>query len=161
VSLVGSRFSAWPSREVLGMDLQQSPGDVFASHNGALVAVSLLRRLALDHHLDPCHHHRVQLDHHHHLLHHLLLWHLDRHHLLLQHPHCYRLQRLGGRQAVQGLLLSVSVHPASSLVAVVVVIDHHELGQVLWLFGHLLRMLDRMRRSTGALAGSLPGSSHL
>jgi hypothetical protein len=36
------------------------------------------------------------------------------------------------------------------------VIDHHELGQVLWLFGlllfkHLLRMLDRMRRSMGAL----------
>jgi hypothetical protein len=66
-------------------------------------------------------------------------------------------------------LLSVSVHPASFIVAVVVVIvvfDYHELGQVLkllglLLFGHFLRMMDRMRRSTGALAGSLPGSVYL
>jgi hypothetical protein len=70
---------------------------------------------------------------------------------------------------LHGLLLSVSVHPASFVVAIVVfiiVIGHHELGQVLWmfgllLFGHLLRMLDRMRWSTGALTGGLPGSGHL
>jgi hypothetical protein len=70
---------------------------------------------------------------------------------------------------LHGLHLSVSVHPASSVVTVVVItiiIDLHELGQVLWLFGlllfgHLLRMLDWMKRSTGALAGSLPGSVHL
>jgi hypothetical protein len=59
VALVVSRFSAWPSREVLGMDPQQSPSDVFVSHNGALVAVRLLRWLALDHHLGPRHHNRV------------------------------------------------------------------------------------------------------
>jgi hypothetical protein len=81
------------------MDLQQSPGDVFASHNGVLVAVRLLRWLALDHHLGTHHHHRVQLGHHHHLLHCLLLQHLDRHRLLLQRPHCCRLQHLGGPKA--------------------------------------------------------------
>jgi hypothetical protein len=70
---------------------------------------------------------------------------------------------------LHGLLLSVSVHPTFFVVAVVVVIvviDHHELGQVLWLLGllvvgHFLRVLDRMRWSTGALAGGLPGSDHL
>jgi predicted membrane-bound mannosyltransferase len=40
-----------------------------------------------------------------------------------------------------------------AVVVVIVVIDHHELGQILWLFrlllvGHFLRMMDRMRRST-------------
>jgi hypothetical protein len=58
----------------MGMDLQQSPCDVLASHNGALVVVGQLRRLALDHQMDPRHHH---------LQHCLILWHLDRHRLLL------------------------------------------------------------------------------
>jgi hypothetical protein len=70
---------------------------------------------------------------------------------------------------LHGLLLSVSVHPASFIVAVVVIIvvfDYHELRQVLKLFGLLLfgqflRMMDRMRRSTDALAGGLPGPDHL
>jgi hypothetical protein len=130
VALVGSRFSAWPSREVLGMDLQQSSGDVFASHNGALVAVCLLRRLALDHHLGPRHHHRVQWGPHHHLLHCRRLRHLDRH-----RPSCGVLIDVACSvwvvlRQLHGLLLSVSVHPTSSIVAVVViiiVIDHHEL----------------------------------
>jgi hypothetical protein len=53
------------------------------------------------------------------------------------------------------------------MVAVVVVIDvfeYHKLGlQLLGLLlvGHFLRMMDRMRRSTGAVAGGLPGSGHL
>jgi hypothetical protein len=41
VALVGSQFSAWPSREVLGMDLQQGPGDVSTSRSGAQVVVDL------------------------------------------------------------------------------------------------------------------------
>jgi hypothetical protein len=123
------------------MDLQQSSNDVSASRSGAQVAVVLLHQLALDHHLGPRHHHRVQLGHLHHFQHCLLLQHLDRQSLLLQHPHYCRLWHQGGPQAAHGLLLSVSVHLASLIVAVVVVIvlfDYHELGQVLRLFGFLL-----------------------
>jgi hypothetical protein len=62
---------------------------------------------------------------------------------------------------------SVPVHPASFVVVVVVVIiifEYHELELQLLellLVRHFLRMMDRMRHSTGALAGSLLGSGHL
>jgi hypothetical protein len=65
------------------------------------------------------------------------------------------------------LFLNVSVHLASFMVAVVVVIvifDYHELGlQLLGLLpvGHFLRMMDRVRQSTGALIAGLLGCSHL
>jgi hypothetical protein len=91
---------------------------------------------------------------------------------------------------LHGLLLSVSVHPFSSIIAAVVVVVGHLLGflldlhkhlGILWLHRlllcrhllrsrhllllllhmHLLRMLDLTGRSTRALAGSLPSSGHL
>jgi hypothetical protein len=68
---------------------------------------------------------------------------------------------------LHGLLFRVGVHPASFVVAVVIVIivfEYHKLGlQLLGLLlvRHFLRMVDRMRRSMGALAGGLPSSSHL
>jgi hypothetical protein len=151
------------------MDLQQNPGDVFASHNVALVAVHLLRRLALDHHL-------------------VLVttigcsWVIITIFCIVSScgtwigtvSSCSVLIVVACSvwvvlRQLHGLLLSISVHPASSVIAVVViiiVIDLHELGKVFWLFGlllvgHFLRMLDRMRWSTGALAGGLSGSGHL
>jgi hypothetical protein len=46
-----------------------------------------------------------------------------------------------------------------AVVVIIVVFDYHEFGQVLRLLGlhlvgHFLRMMDRMRRSTGALEDS-------
>jgi hypothetical protein len=53
-----------------------------------------------------------------------------------------------------------------AVVVVIVVFNYHELRQDLRLLGlllvgHFLRMMDRMRRSTGALARGLPGFGHL
>jgi hypothetical protein len=73
---------------------------------------------------------------------------------------------------LHGLLLGIGVHQASFVVVavvviiVVIIVDLHKLEQVLWLLGFLLlglllRMLDRVRRPTGALASDLPGPGHL
>jgi hypothetical protein len=48
-----------------------------------------------------------------------------------------------------------------AVVVIIVIFDYHELGlQLLGLLlvGHFLRMMDRMGRSTSALAGGLSGS---
>jgi hypothetical protein len=51
-----------------------------------------------------------------------------------------------------------------AVVVVIVVFEYHVLGLRLLrllLVEHFLRMMDRMRRSTGALAGGLLVSGHL
>jgi hypothetical protein len=68
---------------------------------------------------------------------------------------------------LHGLLLNVSVHPAPfrmAVVVIIIVLEYHVLGfrlLGLLLVGHFLRVMDQMRRSTGALAGSLLVSGHL
>jgi hypothetical protein len=51
-----------------------------------------------------------------------------------------------------------------AVVVFIIIFDYHKLGlQLLGLLmvGHFLRMMDRMRRSMGALADGLLGSGHL